>query len=159
MDVLSSICCDTVAWYENTIPTSTATQFGIGCGTPPMVFTPTSTAITGQSITGEVTNTPTPLCLVAFGSSDTTVNGVPVLPFDLGAIGMPGCTLYQSTDIFGFGTTGSFGTGQASFTLGVPSNSALWGQHVYFQAVSYAPGANALDTISSNGIDFLVGNQ
>jgi len=145
--------------YSGNLTTASATTYGTGCGTPPMDFTPTSFAITGQNLTGTITNTPTPLCLVAFGASDTLVNGVPVLPFDLGAIGMPGCTLYQSTDIFGLGTTGNYGTGQATFTLGIPSNPALWGQHFYFQAISYAPGVNSLDSITSNGIDFLIGNQ
>ena len=31
--------------------------------------------------------------------------------------------------------------------------------HAYFQAFSIAPGANPLEVISSNGIDFLIGNQ
>ncbi len=144
---------------QGPIVTSTATVYGVGCGAPALTFTPTSTAIPGQSITGDITNTPTPLCLVAFGASDTFVGGVAVLPYDLTAIGMPGCMVYQSTDIFGLGTTGNYGTGQTTFSVGVPLNNALLSQHFYFQAISYAPGVNALESITSNGVDFLIGNQ
>ena len=163
MDVLSaSDLDDKIAWYENqqvTAVTSTATQFGSGCGTPPMVFTPTSTAISGQTITAEVTSTPTPFCFVAFGSSNTTMPGIGSLPLDLTIAGMTGCTLYQSADVFGLPTVGAGVAFQMNFSMGVPSNPLLVGLHFYFQAFSIAPGANPLQVISSNGIDFLVGNQ
>ena len=72
---------------------------------------------------------------------------------------MTGCTLYQSGDLVGIGTASAGVPFQMNFSLGVPLNPALVGQHFYFQAFSIAPGANPLDVISSNGIDFLVGNQ
>ena len=46
-----------------------------------------------------------------------------------------------------------------NFSAAVPSNPLLLGLHFYFQAFSIAPGANPLEVISSNGIDFLIGNQ
>jgi hypothetical protein len=163
MDVLSaSSSDDKIAWYEDiyTPPvTSTATPFGSGCGTPPMVFTPTSTAITGQAITGEVTNTPTAFCWVSFGSSNTTMPGIGALPLDLTIAGMTGCTLYQSADVFGLPTVGAGVAFQMNFSMGVPLNPLLVGLHFYFQAFSIAPGVNPLEVISSNGIDFLIGNQ
>ena len=163
-DVLSASYFDSkIAWYENlgsgTSTTSTATPYGTGCGTPPMVFTPTSTAITGQSVTGEVTNTPTPFCFVAFGNSNTVMPGVGALPFDLSVIGMTGCTLYQSADVFGLPTTQVGVAFQMNFSMGIPANPLLVGQHFYLQAFSIAPGVNPFDWISSNGIDFLIGNQ
>lgn len=162
-DVLISSSGDnTIAWFENTLTslvTSSATQFGAGCGTPPMVFTPTSTAITGQSITGEVTSTPTPFCFVSFGSSNTTMPGIGSLPLDLTIAGMTGCTLYHSADVFGLPTVGAGVAFQMNFSMGVPSDPLLLGLHFYFQAFSFAPGANPLEVISSNGIDFLIGNQ
>jgi hypothetical protein len=144
---------------QGAVVTATATAYGAGCGSPALTIAPTATAVVGQSLGCDVTNTPTPLCLVALGASDTNVNGAAVLPFDLSAIGMPGCMIYQSTDIFGLGTTGNYGTGQATFSLAIPSNPLLVDQHFYFQAISYAPGVNALESITSNGIDFLIGNQ
>jgi len=124
-----------------------------------MVFTPTSTAITGQSITGEVTNTPTPFCFVALGNSNTAMPGIGALPLDLTVAGMTGCTLYQSADVLGLPTVGAGVAFQMNFSMGVPSDPLLVGQHFYFQAFSIAPGANLLEVISSNGIDFLIGNQ
>ena len=123
-----------------------------------MVFTPTSTAITGQSITGAVTHTPTPYCVISYGSSNTNMLGLGALPFDLSIAGMTGCTLYQSADVFGLSTVGAGVAFQMNFSMGVPSNPTLVGQHFYFQAFSIAPGANTLQVISSNGIDWLIGN-
>jgi len=99
-----------------------------------MVFTPTSTAITGQSITGEVTSTPTRFCFVAFGSSNTDMPGIGALPLDLTLAGMTGCTLYQSADVFGLPTVGARVAFQMNFSAAVPSNPLLVGLHFYFQA-------------------------
>ena len=123
------------------------------------MFTPTSTAIIGQSITGEVTNTPTPFCFVSFGNSNTAMPGIGALPLDLTIAGMTGCTLYQSADVFGLPTTGAGVAFQVNFSMGVPLDPQLVGQHFFLQAFSIAPGANPFQWIASNGIDFLVGNQ
>ena len=163
MDVLSaSASDDKIAWYENqlvTPVTSTATQFGTGCGTPSMVFTPTSTAILGQPLTSEVTNAPSPFCLVAFGTSNTVLPGIGALPLDLTFLGMTGCTLYQSNDRFGLQTSPGGSPSQRSFSVTVPSNPQLLGKNAYFQAFCLAPGVNPRGIISSNAIDFLIGNQ
>ncbi|MGA1523840.1 MAG: FG-GAP repeat domain-containing protein [Planctomycetota bacterium] len=162
-DVLSaSYFDDKIAWYETRIvppTTSTATTYGVGCGAPPLTFTPTSVAITGHAMTARVTNAASRLCFVAIGGSDTVLNGLPVLPLDLALVGMSGCNLYQSTEVLGLPTTGSPVPGQATFSLGVPPAAQLVGQHLYLQAICYAPGANPLGAVTSNGIDFLVGNQ
>ena len=163
MDVLSASGLDNkVAWYENsyTSPlTSTATPFGAGCGAPAMALTPFSTAITGQLTTGKVTNTPTSSCVIAGGTSNTNAPGLGALPFDLSIAGMTGCTLYQSAEVFGLPTVGAAVAGEAYFSLYIPSDPLLVGQHIYLQAFSIAPGANLLQVISSNGIDFLISNQ
>jgi len=41
----------------------------------------------------------------------------------------------------------------------VPMTPLLGGGHVYLQAWCLAPGANAFQWVSSNGVDFLIGNQ
>ena len=162
LDVISASAFDnTIAWYEfsGTPTTSTATQYGVGCGTPPMLFTPTSTAIAGTAITAEVTNTPTPFCFVTFGNSNTSALGLGSLPLALDFVGMPGCNLYQSGDVWGLSTTGAGIAFQMNFAIGVPPDPLIIGQHFYFQAFSVAPGANALEVLATNGIDFLIGNQ
>ena len=84
--------------------------------------------------------------------------GIGALPLDLTIAGMTGCTLYQSADVFGLPTTQVGVAFQMNFSAAVPSNPLLVGQHFYLQAFSIAPGANPLQVITSNGIDFLVGN-
>lgn len=135
---------------------SSASPYGAGCGQPAMTFTPTSRAILGQSLSALVTNTPTPYCLVSMGCSDATMAGVGPLPFDLGQVGMTGCWLYQSADVFGFATTPG-AQFEASFSMALPNDPQLSGQHAYFQAFSVAPGANAVGVVASNGIDFRLG--
>ena len=124
-----------------------------------MVFTPTSTAILGQPVTSEVTNAPSPFCLVAFGTSNTVLPGIGALPLDLTFAGMTGCTLYQSNDLFGLPTSPGGSPSQRSFSVTVPSNPLLLGKNAYFQAFCLAPGVNPRGIISSNAIDFLIGNQ
>ena len=149
-------------WCENQLPgpvVSTATAYGAGCGTPPMALTPTSTAIVGQSITATISAAPTPFGFGAFGFSDTFAPGLGALPLDLGVLGMPGCTLYHSTDVFGLPTTPSGTASQLDFSMSVPMTPLLGGGHVYLQAWCLAPGANAFQWVTSNGVDFLIGNQ
>ncbi|MEZ6038664.1 MAG: hypothetical protein R3F29_14370 [Planctomycetota bacterium] len=40
-----------------------------------------------------------------------------------------------------------------------PGGVAALGVRIYTQAFSYAPGANPLEIIASNGIDWLISNQ
>ena len=42
--------------------------------------------------------------------------------------------------------------------LAIPSAPNLLGLHVYIQAYALAPGANPLQIIISNGIDWVIGN-
>ena len=160
--VTASAGDDTVAVYDyHPVPplSSTATMYGAGCGSPALLFTPTSTPIPGQALAAKVSNTPSPLCLVSFGASDAFFGGNVPLPVDLSPFGMTGCELNQSADLFGLGTLASAFTSEATFSLQVPADYGLVGQNFYFQAFSYAPGANSAETISSNGIGWLIGNQ
>ncbi len=163
MDVLSASRSNhTVAKYKNLqvhVVPATATAYGTGCGDPAMVFTPTSNAVIGQSLSGQVVNTPTAACAVAFGSSNTFMPGFGALPFGLGSYGMEGCMLYQSSDVLVLPTTTAGVPITASFSLPVPANPLLVCQHIYFQAFSFAPGVNPRGAVASNGIDFLIGNQ
>jgi hypothetical protein len=83
---------------------------------------------------------------------------LPILPLSLSNLGMPGCELRHSNDVFGLPVT-TAAPGTMDFSYPIPSNVNLLGAHAYLQAYCYAPGANALEIIASNGIDWLIGNQ
>mgnify|MGYP003673268169 CR=1 FL=1 len=157
VDVLSASMVDNkIAWYEN--EQSTATEYGVGCGSPAMAFTPTSTAVINESMTGSITNTPTPICVVAIGFSNSNMPGLGALPIDLSMVGMPGCQLWQSNEIFGVATQASGQAFTVDWIYPLPNNTALLTAHVYTQAFSLAPGVNALQVIGSNGIDWQIGS-
>ena len=137
--------------------TAAATTFGAGCGAPPLAFTPLNTPLLGGAAQAELANAPTTLAGVGMGRDDQLLGGLPLLPLDLANVGMPGCLLLHSNEVFGLATTVSGGV--VSFSHPVPNNALLLGQHFYMQAFCYAPGANPLEVVASNGIDWLVGDQ
>jgi hypothetical protein len=144
---------DKIAWYANW---PSVTTLGAGCGSPPLVFAPTSTAVVNSAMTATITHSPTTLCVVALGLSKTNMPGLGALPFDLGAIGMNGCSLYQSSEVFGLATTPSPSPFLRIDWAGPALPASALGQHLYAQAISFAPGANPLAVISSNAIDWAV---
>ncbi|MEO0480218.1 MAG: hypothetical protein AAF196_12125 [Planctomycetota bacterium] len=74
----------------------------------------------------------------------TAVNlGVNPSSIDLGTLGAPGCTLLVDP-------VASFPTPMNQLDLSIPANPALAGGQILFQAISFAPGANALNVIVSN---------
>jgi hypothetical protein len=152
----------TIDWHRNEfiLPiTATATAYGTGCGSPAMTFVPTQNAIVGTSMGGTISNTPTPLCVVALGWSDSNMPGIGALPFDLSSIGMTGCDLLVSGDAFGLPTSPSGQAFVVNWNLQLATNWSLMGFRIYTQAYAYAPGANPLQVVASNGIDWLIGNQ
>lgn len=70
---------------------------------------------------------------LSFGGSRTTWSSLP-LPFDLAAIGAPGCSVLASFDAALLTATG--GSGAATITLPVPAEPALVGETVYLQWAS-----------------------
>ena len=160
-DVLSaSNHDDKIAWYENQIvppTTGQATMYGLGCGTPALVFTPTANPIIGSSAGALIDNAPTPFAGVSLGASNTIAFPV-ALPFELSGVGMPGCHLLQSNEVFGLPVTPATAS-TLQFNATIPYSVALVGQHYYIQAYCFAPGVNAAQIVTSNGIDWLIGNQ
>lgn len=72
---------------------------------------------------------------------------------DLGGIGMPTCFMHCSFDFsIGFAVAG---TTQA-IPLPIPNDPSIAGAHVFGQSISTAPGTNALDVVTSNGVDMLI---
>jgi len=137
---------------------ATATAYGTGCGSPALGFVPdaSSRPVLGQAGSATITNVPTPLAGVAVGFSNQTAGTQP-LPFALNGIGMPGCSLLQSANILGLGTSPLTATTR-SFSVAIPSTPNLIGTHLYMQAYAFAPGVNPLQVIISNGIDWTFGD-
>jgi hypothetical protein len=100
---------------------------------------------------------PSTIAFVALGWSNAMI-GPFALPFSLAGYGMAGCDLLQSAEFATMQTTPT-GPGAASFSLAIPNLPVLVGLHVYLQGWAPAPGANAGDTIVSNGIDWGIGNS
>jgi hypothetical protein len=146
-------------WINRSAASAAGATYGVGCGTPSLALTPDATGrpILGQLATATITNAPTTAGAIAIGFSDQTF-GPFALPVALTSIGMPGCNLWQSSEILGLGTS-ALTAGSLQFALAIPNQSNAVGTHLYLQAYCFAPGANSLQVIASNGIDWLVGNQ
>jgi hypothetical protein len=145
------------AWYDGVAfaPVS-ARGFGEGCGTPPLTLLPDVTAppVIGQTARAVVSDAPTPVVLMMVGFSNTLAGMLP-LPFDLGAIGMEGCELLQSNEIFGLAMT-PLGASSLGFDLALPNSPALVGANVFLQGLAYAPGASPFGFVVSNGLAWWV---
>ena len=151
--VTASAGDDKIAWYANW---PTVTTFGSGCGNPPMVFSPTTPATINSPVTATIVHSPSTLCVIALGLSKTTMPSLGALPFDLSSLGMDGCALYQSSEVFGLSTQPSANPFlEINWTVpGFPLSAQ--GMHFYAQAFSFAPGSNALEVISSNAADWTI---
>ena len=137
---------------------SSAVSYGTGCGTPALDFSPTANPIIGATAGALISNAPTTLAGVTFGVSDTLLNGRPVLPYSLAGIGMPGCYLLQSNEVFGLPVT-LITASTLQFDVSIPYSPALLTQEFYIQAYALAPGANAAQIVTSNGIAWTIGDQ
>jgi hypothetical protein len=150
---------DTWTWSA-AVPSisASATAYGAGCGSPALGFVPDTNGrpLLGQTGSATIVNAPTPVAAVAMGWSNQFYGSF-ALPVTLAGIGMPGCDLQQSADMLGLGTS-PLTPSTLSFSLTIPNVPSLLGSHVYAQAYGFAPGANPLQIIISNGIDWLLGN-
>jgi hypothetical protein len=85
-----------------------------------------------------------------------TVSFPVTLPFELSGVGMPGCFLLQSLQLFGL-TTAPVGPSSLRFTYPIPASPIFNGVRVYIQAYCYAPGANSAEIVLSNGVEWELG--
>ncbi len=141
----------TTAWQDAS-PTATFATFGSGCtgtnGVPTLAAAPGSRPALGGTFTVEAGNLPFGIALLMIGLSNVqTGTGIP-LPIDLGFLGMPGCPLLVDPEI----NAPMIGTGtSASWNWPLPAQASLFGIHVYLQAFSLDPTANAFGFVASNG--------
>ena len=145
-------------WGYDSVLQSSAAAYGTGCGTPALDFSPTGSPVIGAMAGALIANAPTAFAGVSMGWSDTVLTGSPLLPLSLSSIGMPGCFLLHSNDLFGLSTT-PVTASTLQFDFSIPFQSSLLGAHVYLQAYCFAPGENPRHIIVSNGIDWLIGSQ
>lgn len=138
---------------------ATATVYGSGCGTPTLALLPVASArpVLGTNARADVQNAPTAFTALALGFSDQWADLVP-LPLALDAVGMPGCVLLQSSEWTGLPSATGTG-GLRTFSLAIPMQNELLSLPVFLQAYSLAPGANAMQVIASNGLQWVLGNQ
>ena len=142
----------------NTQPLWTA--FGAGCpgnaGIPTLAAAPGQLPRIGQSFTAQLSNVPPGPLRLPFGfvgASKTNWSGIP-LPFDCGAIGMPGCTIYCSADITVALTASS---GLANWPITIPYDVGLIGALAYQQALVLDPAVNLMGVTTSNAGEMRLG--
>jgi hypothetical protein len=97
---------------------------------------------------------PTTVAVLFTGFSNSTWNGIP-LPFDLGQLGAPGCSLLAPGAVLQVANTDANGAG--STQVPVPNDASLCGAHAYQQWVILDPTANGLGFVTSNGGDARLG--
>ena len=132
--------------------------YGTGCagslGVPQWSALTGSRPVLGQTLNTQVTNVPNGLAVVGLGVSNTASGGL-TLPFDLTAIGMPGCQLLADPLV----TQLAVGTAPtATWSFAVPNNPAVIGFVIYGQAFPFDPAANAFGFTATNGARIKVGS-
>ncbi|MEZ5966956.1 MAG: kelch repeat-containing protein [Planctomycetota bacterium] len=111
----------------------------------------------GETFVVEVT--PLPVATVgvalAWAASNSSWNGIP-LPFDLGLVGAPGCSLRVGLDVV---LPMQVASGSATQAFLVPASSALLGRTLFQQAIVLAPGVNAAGVVLSSARAALIGTR
>jgi len=104
--------------------------------------------IGGRTFALDLGPLPSGIAAISIGLSDQQWNGNP-LPFDLGAIGMPGCTLHVSPDFLFFAPVPVTGLA-VTLTWQLPNDPGLIGTRFFDQGFALAPGVNPLGAVVSN---------
>jgi len=125
--------------------------FGAGCagtaGVPTLRALGGSLPIVGSTFGLELLSVP------ANGVAAFTIGfsnqqwGANLLPWSLGALGMPGCTMHASPDFLFFVAVAA---GRATLAWPLPNDPGLVGVRFFDQAVFLDPGVNAMGAIVSN---------
>lgn len=146
-------------WINGPMPAlASAASYGAGCGAPPLVLSPDANGrpVLGQMASATIVDAPTPAAAMSIGWSNLSY-GPFALPVTLAGIGMPGCDLWTSADVVSLGVAPLSPT-TLRFALPVPNAQSLLGSAIYLQAYAYAPGANPLELVVSNGVAWTLGD-
>jgi hypothetical protein len=84
------------------------------------------------------------------GLSKRFAFGLPLLPFDLAALGAPGCAVVASAEAPFFVVADA--QGRAAVPLAIPNDPALRRFTVFAQCAAAAPGSNAMGWLFGNGL-------
>jgi hypothetical protein len=123
--------------------------FGSACPDPQRVLTSTLPWL-GRTVTLRWPCDPGALGVFASGFGNAQWNGVP-LPFDLGVLGLPGCSLYVAADVLDVRTPAN---GVAELAIALPAAPALAGTRLYHQAGALTPAFPAV----SQGLELVTGS-
>jgi FG-GAP repeat len=135
--------------------------YGSGCplanGTVPAIGA-SGAAIPGGSIRINLSQVTPGVSVALIGGSSSTSFGTTPLPWDLSGIGVPGCALLASMDVFLVGTTDAVspGIGTKSFVVSVPTSPVLSGMTFYVQWAIENPLGSALPVGMSRGLSITV---
>ncbi|MEC7584336.1 MAG: kelch repeat-containing protein [Planctomycetota bacterium] len=143
--------------YREPVPSGVA-LYGSGCGSPPLSFLPINTPTLGSVAKCVMGPVPAPyLGAVAAGFSNSSANGVP-LPFELTSLGLPGCFQSTSEEANPLLVSAGVTPGVLQFQLTIPNDPSWLSFKLYLQSYCLAPSANALGAITSNGIEWTIGD-
>jgi hypothetical protein len=145
-----AVAAATRVWCLSSSSSGTGIAFGIGCGSQPLTLTVSQRPVLGQVARADISNAPTTI----FGHSLGWSNQLPwplVLPIELLSAGMPGCYLWQSNDVLSFSV-------DPAVQFAIPVSYGLVGSHLFSQAFAFAPGQNPAQVVSSNAIDWRLGD-
>ncbi|MEM7203353.1 MAG: hypothetical protein AAF628_24025 [Planctomycetota bacterium] len=144
------------AWEYYTEEPASQSAFGSGCvgsnGTPQL--TASALAWIGGELAVEVSNLPAPeVGVVALGASDT-LWGTVGLPFGLGLVGAPTCSLLVSLDAF---ASLAITAGTGSWSVPIPADPAFAGVPFYLQGLALDSGGTSPTVVVSNGLAVTIG--
>jgi len=147
-------------WEYGPVDPASYGPFGSGCagsaGTPALAAAAGQLPWIGEGFTLELTNLPpSTAALVLTGDSRTSWGAIP-LPLALGAVGMPGCSLYVSGTLV---LPAAAAGGRGVLTLAIPGDQVLVGAPLYNQAFIADPSANPLGVTSSNAGEAKIGSK
>jgi hypothetical protein len=149
-------CTHQVRPFTGTLqwPAAYAT-FGTGCAGSLGVPHLGATALprVGMTMAVALDHLPTNAAFLATGWSNSAASLGP-LPFDLGGLGMPGCSDRVSLDSIAL-LIGA--NNAAGWSLALPNLPSLLGVHFYQQALVPSPGINALGAVVSDAAAATIG--
>jgi PKD repeat protein len=130
--------------------------FGAGCAGSRGISTlsPAALPAIGSLVDITVSNLPQNVAIMLTGFSRSAW-ALGALPFDVSALGAPGCSLRVSPDA----TLVLVGTGnQAILPFGVPAAPVLVGVQMFHQVLVLDPGFNAAGAVGSDAFAVLIGS-
>lgn len=143
------------AWmYPGVIPAATQT-YGTGCGS--LSITSAQPPVLGQ--VGQVTiSRPTPILFANVSVGLSRFQFGPLsLPLPLDGYGLTGCLLLQDAAITAFAPC-SVSAGQATFSATLPNIPQLSGLQLFLQAWVPDAAANTGGLVTSNALEWVLGN-